>query len=291
VPASVGQLQSDAALVNGTAASLSIFGIAANDTTNPADESPATWIRIADVPRARQAGLQVWETHEILLMHLTRFLRKHAREFIGLQEVQWMVNRVKAFYPALVDEVVPKPVSLQQLTEILQRLVEENVPIRDLKSILQALSESGRLDQDSSSRAERIRVALRNKLCFHLSGGSTTLFVYQLDPEVEEVFRNSVRQGPSGPHLAMDPDSVQRVFAAADAKLANLPATAQKPVILTDGDIRRFVYRLLSFHLPEISVLSYDQLTPQISVQPLGMIAFPVAEEGGEALQLESSLS
>ena len=291
VPTTIGQLQIDAALVNTTAANISIFGIPGKDARNPADESQAAWISKADVQRARMAGLQVWETHEILLMHLTQFLRKHARDFIGLQEVQWMVNRVKAFYPALVDEVVPKPVSLQQLTEILQRLTEEGVPIRDLKSILQALSEAGRVEQDSASRSEHVRVALRQKLCFHLSGGSSTLFVYQLDPEIEEAFRNSVRQGPSGPHLAMDPESVQRVFAAADAQLANLPSTAQRPVILTDSDIRRFVFRLLSFHLPQISVISYDQLTQQISVQPLGMIAFPDAVDGGgEALQLESSL-
>jgi type III secretion protein V len=116
------------------------------------------------------------------------------------------------------------------------------------------------------------------------------LFVYQLDPEVEETFRNSIRQSSSGPHLAMDPESVQRVFAAADVHLRNLPATAQRPVILTDNDIRRFVYRLLNFHLPEISVISYDQLTPQISVQALGVIAFETRGVGDEALRLESSL-
>jgi type III secretion protein V len=291
VPASVGQIQTDVVLVNTSAASISIFGIPAKEARNPADDSPAAWIGKTDIERARKAGLQVWETHEILLMHLTHFLRKHARDFLGLQEVQWMVNRVKAFYPALVDEVVPKPVSLQQLTDILQRLTEEGVPIRDLKAILQALSESGRGEQDAASRCEHVRVALRQKLCFHLSGGSPALFVYQLDPEVEEVFRNSIRQGATGPHLAMDPDSVQRVFAAADSQLGNLPATAQKPVILTDSDIRRFVYRLLRFHLPSISVISYDQLTQEISVQPLGTIAFQeTGDRGGEALQLAPSL-
>jgi type III secretion protein V len=289
-PAATGQLRTDAALVNNSVANISIFGITGEDTKNPADGSPAAWISKSDIPRARTAGLQVWETHEILLMHLAQFLRKHARDFIGLQEVQWMVGRVKTFYPALADEIVPKSVTLQQLTEILQRLAEEGVPIRDLKSILQALSEAGRTDQDSASRAEQVRVAIRQRLCFHLSGGSPTLFIYQLDPEVEELFRNSVRQGAGGPQLAMDPESVQRVFAAADARLANLPVTAQKPVILTDSDIRRFVYRLLSFHLPEISVISYDQLTPRISVQPLGVIAFLETETPGEELRLESSV-
>jgi type III secretion protein V len=289
VPAVTGQVRTDAALVNSTCANIKMFGIAGDDAKNPADGSPAAWISKNDIQRARTAGLQVWETHEILLMHLAQFLRRHAREFIGFQEVQWMVNRVKAFYPALVDEVIPKLVSVQQLTEILQRLAEEGVPIRDLKSILQALSEAARVDQDSASRAEHVRVAMRQKLCFHLAGGSQTLFVYQLDPEIEELFRNSVRQGPGGPQLAMDPESVQRVFAAADARLANLPATAQRPVILTDSDIRRFVYRLLSFHLPEISVISYDQLTPQISVQPLGVIAFPEMKNDSEEMSLQSA--
>jgi type III secretion protein V len=282
VPAASGQVRTDAALVNNSAANILIFGITGEDTRNPADGSPAAWISKSDIERARAARLQVWDTHEILLMHLAQFLRKHARDFIGFQEVQWMVNRLKSFYPALVEEVIPKPVSVQQLTEILQRLAEEGVPIRDLKSILQALSEAGRADQDSASRAEHVRVVMRQKLCFHLAAGSETLFVYQLDPEIEELFRNSVRQGAGGPQLAMDPESVQRVFAAADSRLANLPATAQRPVILTDSDIRRFVYRLLSFHLPEISVISYDQLTPQISVQPLGVIAFPAARSGEE---------
>src|SRR5262249_60082901 len=108
---------------------------------------------------------------------------------------------------------------------ILQRLAEEGVPIRDLKSILQALSEAARADQDSASRAEHVRVAMRQKLCFHLAGGSQTLFVYQLDPAIEELFRNSVRQGAGGPQVAMDPESVQRVCAAADARLASPRAT------------------------------------------------------------------
>jgi type III secretion protein V len=289
VPVVTGQVRVDAALVNSTAGNIIIFGIPGEDTKNPADGSPAAWISKNDIPRARAASLQVWDTHEILLMHLSQFLRKHAREFIGFQEVQWMVNRVKAFYPALVDEIVPKPVSVQQLTEVLQKLAEEGVPIRDLKAILQALSEAARFDQDASARVEHVRVAMRQKLCFHLAGGNQTLFVHQLDPEIEELFRNSVRQGASGPQLSMDPESVQRVFAAADSRLANLPPTAQRPVILTDSDIRRFVYRLLSFHLPEISVISYDQLTPQISVQPLGVIAFPVARPVRGERQLQSS--
>jgi type III secretion protein V len=113
------------------------------------------------------------------------------------------------------------------------------------------------------------------------------LFVYQLDPEIEEMFRNSVRQGPAGPHLAMAPESIQQVTEAVMAQIGNLPPTAQKPVILTDGDIRRFVYCLLSFNFPEIAVISYEQLTPQIAVQPLGSIGL-IAHHQLEAEQARS---
>ena len=91
------------------------------------------------------------------------------------------------------------------------------------------------------------------------------LYVYQLDPEIEEMFRNSIRQGPTGPYLAMEPAMIQEVIAAANAQFGKLPSSAQKPVILTDGEIRRFVRRLLEFNFPEVSALSYDQLSPQIT--------------------------
>ena len=106
------------------------------------------------------------------------------------------------------------------------------------------------------------------------------LYVYQLDPEIAEMFRNSLRRGPTGPYLAMQPEMIQQVIDAANAQFGKLPATAQKPVILTDGDIRRYVRRLLEYTFPEISAISYDQLSPQITAYPLGMIALVQPGQG-----------
>ena len=273
VPVVTGQVRLDAVLVNDSASAIFIFGLKGEDTQNPATGKPAAWISRDQIERAGKAGLQVWDTHEILAMHLTHFLRRNAREFLGIHEVQWMVGRLKEFYPTLADEVTPKPVSLQMLTEILQRLVEEAVSIRDLKTIFQALSEWARVEHDVLTLTEQVRVALKRKICYQLSEGKPLLYVYQLDPEIEEMFRNSVRQGAGGAYLAMDPPVIQQVMNAAQAQIGSLPPTAQRPAIITDSDIRRFVKRLLDYQFPEISVLSYDQLTPQITVQPLGVIA------------------
>jgi len=100
------------------------------------------------------------------------------------------------------------------------------------------------------------------------------LYVYQLSPDIEDVFRNSIRQSSTGPYLTMDPESVKVVMSSVEATIGKLPVTAQDPVILTDAEIRRFVKKLLDFQFPQISVISYDQLTSEISVHPLGSIAW-----------------
>ena len=188
-----------------------------------------------------------------------------------------MLSGMKQNYPTLVEETVPKPVALQTLTEILRRLVEEEVSIRDLKAILQILCEWGRVEHDVLALTEHVRAGLKRKICYQISQGRPLLFIYQLDPEFEEMFRNSIRQSASGAYLAMEPAWSRRVLDAARAQIGNLPPGAQRPVIVTDGEIRRFVKRLLDFAIPEVSVLSYDQLTPQISLQPVGVIA-PLAQ-------------
>ena len=184
-----------------------------------------------------------------------------------------MLASVKQYYPTLVEETVPKPVSLQTLTEILRRLVEEEVSIRDLKGILQTLCEWGRVEHEVLALTEYVRAGLKRKICYQISQGRSLLFVYRLDPEIEEIFRNSIRQSASGAYLAMDPAHSQLVLEAARAQVGDIPPGAQRPVIITDGEIRRFVKRLLDFAVSDITVLSYDQITPQINLQPLGTIA------------------
>jgi type III secretion protein V len=286
-PAVSGRIPTDCVLVNSSAQNLALFGLQATDTRNPATGKPAAWLTRDQQPRAEMAGLQIWDSQEVLLLHMASFLRKHAKDFVGLQETQWILNSIKQFYPNLVDEVVPKPVTLQQLTNILQRLVEEEVSIRDVKTILQALSQYTGPDRDIVALTEHVRASLKRKICYQLSEGKPTLFVYQLDEEAQDVFTNSVRQNQNGPYLAMDPENVQRVFAAAARQIENLPATAQPPVILADSSIRRFVKRLLEQRFPEVHAISYNELTPDVTVQPIGTIALlqnPSPDQPGFAL-------
>ncbi len=278
VPVVNGQIRLDSVLVSDSAENLAVYGFKGETTANPATGKPAAWISRDQAERAKGVGYQVWDTPDILLLHLADYLRKNAKEFFGVQEVQRLVGALKQVYPTLVEETVPKIVSLQTLTEILHKLVEEGVSVRDLKSILQVLCEWGRIEHDALALAEHVRAGLKAKICYQISQGRPLLFVYRLDPEFEEMFRNSIRQSASGSYLAMDPSMSRQVMDAARAQLGDLPPGAQRPVIVTDSEIRRFVKRLLDFGIPDISVLSYDQLTPQINLQPLGMISPPDAQ-------------
>jgi type III secretion protein V len=187
-----------------------------------------------------------------------------------------------------VEEVVPKPISLQQLAEILQRLVEEEVSIRDLKTILQTLSEWGRTERDTFALVEHVRTALRDKICYQLTEGKARLFIYKLDVEIEDLFRNSIRQNSNGPYMAMAPENVQRVLDAVRVQIGNLPPTAQRPVVIVDNDLRRFVKKLISRAVSEVQAISYNQLTPEINVQPLGTIALgPGLAAQNDALVLQ----
>ncbi|MBV8810947.1 MAG: FHIPEP family type III secretion protein, partial [Acidobacteriaceae bacterium] len=283
VPVARGRVRTDSVLVNSDVEKLRACGISGEETTNPATGKPACWIPRDERAKTQAAGFQVWDTHEVLTLHFASFLRSHAHEFIGLQEVQWTLAAIKKHYPALVDEVVPKPISLQQLTEVLKLLAESEVSIRDMKAILQCLGEHGQATRDSNQLAERVRVVLRRKICFTLTDGKPLLFLYQLDQSLEDLFRNCIRQNANGSYISMDPDSIDLVVKAAQTEFCKLPPTAQRPAVVTDKEIRRFVKRVLSRDFPDVQVLSYEELAPEMNVQLLGNIGEAAAAQIGQA--------
>ncbi len=282
VPVARGRVRTESVLANSDVEKLRACGITGEETANPATGKPACWIPRGDLANAQAAGFQVWDTHEVLTLHLASFLRSHAHEFIGLQEVQWTLAAIKKHYPALVDEVVPKPVSLQQLTEVLKLLAEAEVSIRDMKAILQCLADYGHAVHDSNDLAERVRVALRRKICFSVTDGKPLLFLYQLDGGLQDLFHNCIRQNANGPYLSMDPESIDLVVKAAQKEIGKLPPTAQRPAIVTDKEIRRFVKRVLSRDFPDLQVLSYEELAPEMNVQVLGKIGEAAAAQIGQ---------
>jgi type III secretion protein V len=274
VPVVSGQVMLGRVLVNDTAERLKLMNVTGVETLNPATRQPAAWVEAQHKTMLEQAGLTTWDPSGYLVLHLAGVLRRHAREFVGVQEVQAMLDQLDKAFPALVKEVIPKVVNVLKLTEILQRLAEEEISIRDLRGVLQALAEWGQVEADTVMLTEHVRASMKRYISHKYTRGQATLVVYLLDPQIEEAIRGAIKHTSTGSHLALEPDVAQDIISAIRAECGNLPATAQRPVILTAMDIRRYVRRLLEFEfMPAFTVVSYQELSPELNIQPVARIA------------------
>jgi type III secretion protein V len=162
--------------------------------------------------------------------------------------------------------VVPKPVPLPVLAEVLRRLVDERVSVRDLRSILEALASAGALEKDALSLTEFVRAQLRRSITFSLIGSGRELAVMLLDSPLEETIRAAVQRTPAGSFLSLSPAAARDVVQAVRRASASWPSPG-RPVLLTQPDIRRFVRKLLEVELPELDVVSSVELVPDVTVR------------------------
>lgn len=274
VPVVTGQATLGHILVNDTVDRLRLMNIEGFEAVNPATRQPAAWVPEQHKDMLEAAGLTTWDVPGYMILHVAAVLRRHAREFVGVQEVQTMLDQLEKAFPAIVKEVVPKVVSVLKLTDILGRLVEEEISVRDLRGILQAIAEQGLLEADSVMLTEHVRSAQKRYVSHKYARGTNTLVVYLLDPQIEDAIRSAIKRTSSGTHLALEPDIAQEIVQAVKNECGHLPPTAQRPVILTAMDIRRYVRKLLEYEFnPPFSVVSYQELSPELNIQPVARIS------------------
>jgi type III secretion protein V len=205
-------------------------------------------------------------------------LRARAADFIGMAETQLLLDQLEQIAPALIRQTTPKPVTLTLLTDVLRRLVEERVAVRDLRAILEALSMVAATEKDPLNLAEFVRSQLRRATTYKLTGGRRELSVCLLDASIEEAIRHAITKTAAGSFLALAPAAGRDVVAAIRRALEGGQRGAHAgetvpplvpSVILTQPDIRRFVRKLIEVDLPETTVVSFAELLPEISLRPV----------------------
>ncbi|MCE9667520.1 flagellar biosynthesis protein FlhA [Myxococcus stipitatus] len=206
------------------------------------------------------AQVQVLRAGELLADHLRGVLRLRAAELLGLQDVQGLLEGLEARSPALVKEALQK-VPLPLLTDVLRRLLQEGVSIRDMRAILEALV-APTTEGDAAALAERCRQALRRYLS-HKFAPSGPLYAYLVDPEVEEVLRSA---GPRG--AAPDPTRVAEILEG-----VRQVASGGRAVLLTAPDVRRSLRKLCEGAFPDVAVLTYGELEGGLQVRPIGRLS------------------
>ncbi|MDO8461320.1 MAG: type III secretion system export apparatus subunit SctV [Deltaproteobacteria bacterium] len=277
VPVARGKVEKGNILVGEPLDQLSLFNITGKETIHPIDGSIVTWISQEYKDIATQAGFRMWDPAEYLILHLSYVLRKHANEFLGLQEVQTILNELEKSHPALVKELVPKVITVMQLSEIFQRLVQEDVSVRDLKNVFATLAQWGEVERDTVALTEHVRAGLKRYITHKFAGQAGTLAVYLLDPEIEEMIKSAIRKTDKGNYLALEPEVMQEIVEAVGREIAShpLPPGAKPPVILTVAEVRRYFRKIIELEFPQLSVLSYQELSENVRIQPIARVSLP----------------
>jgi type III secretion protein V len=239
-------------------------------------EVPARVLSFASVTSSASAVLEI-EASALAL------IRSRAADFLGIAETQHLLDQLEQIAPALVRQTVPKPVGVSLLADVLRRLVEEGVSVRDLRAILEALSSVANTEKDPLNLAEFVRGQLRRATTYRLTGGRSELPVYLLDAAIEEAIRHAITRTGAGSFLTLAPAAGRDVVAAIRRALGQpLPQDRaseirQNQVVLTQPDIRRFVRKLIEVDLPDIAVVSFAELLPEISLRPVAKATLAVA--------------
>ncbi len=270
VPIVRGKILSNSLLTNESPETLKRFNIPFTTTKNSIG-LPSIWVDAKFLSILQKAGIKYWKPLDVMILHLSYFYKQYASEFLGIQEVRGILEFIEKTYPDLSKEVT-RLVPLQKLTDIFKRLVQEQISIKDLRTILEALSEWAQTEKDVVLLTEYVRSSLKRYISYKHSQGQSVLSVYLLDPEIEDLVRGAIKQTSQGSYLALDPDSVQMILHAMRSTIAPTPAGGQPPVLLTAIDVRRFVRKLIETDFPDLSVISYQEIVQEIRMQPLGRV-------------------
>jgi type III secretion protein V len=211
------------------------------------------------------------DVHQVLTWHLAHVLKKYSSDFIGIQETRFLLDAMEERFPDLVKETM-RVMPVQRVAEILQRLVSEEISVRNLRAVLEALIEWGQKEKDSVLLTEYVRVSLRRHISYKYANGQNILPAYLLSPAVEEMVRGAIRQTSAGSYLALDPSASKAIVANLVEAVGDLAASSQKPVLLTSMDIRRYMRKMIEQDLYELPVLSYQELTQEVNIQPLARV-------------------
>ncbi|MBM3198209.1 MAG: EscV/YscV/HrcV family type III secretion system export apparatus protein [Chlamydiae bacterium] len=270
VPIVRGKILQGQLLTNETPETLRKFNLPFTSTKN-ALGLPSLWVDAKYQEILQKARIKFWKPIDVMILHLSYFYKQYASEFIGIQEVRGILEFIEKSYPDLVKEVT-RLVPLQKLTDIFRRLVQEQVSIKDLRTILEALSEWAQTEKDVVLLTEYVRSSLKRYISYKYSLGQSILSVYLLDPEIEDLVRGAIKQTSAGSYLALDPDSVQLILQSLRNTIVPTPEGGQPPVLLTAIDVRRFVRKLIESEFVDLAVISYQEIVPEIRIQPLGRV-------------------
>lgn len=241
------------------------------DTIEPAFGIKAKWISDDKKVKAELLGYTLIDPVSVIITHLSEIIKAHAYELLNRAEINNMLENLRKTNEAIVNDTIPSAISVGDLQKVLCRLLQEQVPVRDLETILETLGDYGPKIKDTDMLTEYVRQSLKRTIS-HKFADADQLKVISLDAKVENLIMGSVKKMDSGSYLALDQESIQSIIVATTEQIEKIRDLVPSPVVLTSPIVRIYFKKLIDQFCPNVSVLSFNEIDSHIQIQALGTI-------------------
>jgi len=246
-------------------------------TKEPAFGLDAIWITARQKDEATYAGYTVVDLSTVIATHLTELIRQNSQELLGRQELQGLVDAFKQTAPKVVDDLIPNLLPLGTVLKVCKNLLKEGVSIRDLRTILEALADLAPTQKDPLVLTEHVRAGLARTITKKLVGQDGELQLITLDRQIEETIASGIIQTDQGQQLSVDPEFVRSFIAQLNQQAMELASQSSNAVVLCSPLIRSHLKALIDRFIPNITVLSHNEITPNVNVKAFGTVRLSYA--------------
>ena len=250
--------------------------LAGVDTTEPTFGLPARWISSDQKERAEAAGLTVVEPPAVIATHLMEVLKANAWKLFDRQETQRMLDHLKETHSAVVDGLVPDLLPLGIVTQVLKNLLKEKIPVRNLVIILETLADYAAVTKDADTLTEYVRISMADTITNVFKNGKSDITVTTFDSRLEDQIMEIIKEGKGNSrNLGLTPEQVNILFKSIGENIEKMVLDNRRPAILVSPQIRRYVRSFIEPVLPDVSVLSFSELTSDTELNTVGSINYP----------------
>jgi len=242
------------------------------DTIEPAFGLPAKWIGEDMKEQAEMLGYTVVDPPSVVSTHITELLKRHCHELLGRKETKQLIDHLKENDETLVNEVTPEPLSIGDIQKVLVNLLREHISIRNLPIIFEVLADAGQMTKDTDLLTEYVRQGLSRQISQQYVKDNL-LKVMTLDPQLEETISNAVQRTEHGNYLALEQNIVQNIVEQIAKNIDEHSEFDQEPIVLCSPAVRLHVKQTIYRSLPQVVVLSYNELDPNVEIQSIGVVS------------------
>jgi flagellar biosynthesis protein FlhA len=241
-------------------------------TTEPAFGLPAVWVSADTKDQAQQAGYTVVDLPTVIITHLTEVIKRHLHELLGREEVQKLLKRFAETSPKVVEELVPTLLSLGGVQKVLQNLLREQISIRDLLSILETLADYAPITRDPVLLTEYVRQSLARSITKQWQTAEGDIPALMLSYELEDTLTKAIQHTEHGSYLAIDPKLAQRLITELMRAVETMMQQQQAPLLVTSPLTRPHIKRVTESYIPQLVVLSHNDIVANVRIRNLGVV-------------------